>query len=616
MKHNIFISYRRDGGEVTARILRDSLVERGYNVFFDVESLRSGSFNTKIYSVIDECSDFILVLSPNALDRCRNSDDWVRREVEYALEKKKNVIPILLRGFEFPPDLPESMAQLPFQNGLAANLEYYEAFLNKLETFLKGRKNLFFRLRDFLKKVKGLPLLAAAAAVVLAVFLGIRFFSGYPLTQDQINLTKGVLGNVTYGLSCMNQLADAQRDMLNAAEQYLLTGEEDVRSSRFAVCSNAFDTVDLSLAEPEEHLISWMQDSPFGPEELLGMYDTLISFHKECVDAMAYMEFVVSEECVLSQSEKLRTVELYEEYLDLTVEYFACAANEQLLPVTREKHLEVFWQETLPYLGSIPLNEKSWSRDEEALVEAQNECYENMQGIITELNGILGNSNYALRELQAKTLQELKNAGYTEERAAKIAEYMGHDWEAELTESYLRQGYPQKEAEYLAGQEAEQKAWELDVLLSLSPLFTDDANIVWEKMTCLLELGFYDEADECAVIYQMKMTNSKRYSRGLAMFIELMRQEVLDYGIMVMEYYEEDPVNDQLLIGDVIYRFNGEPCRNTEDYLNAKAALTEDSYTIKVLRVTDELKMEILELTLAADSPRVYLNNLVAQPEE
>ena len=33
MKHNIFISYRRDGGEVTARILRDSLVERGYRVF-------------------------------------------------------------------------------------------------------------------------------------------------------------------------------------------------------------------------------------------------------------------------------------------------------------------------------------------------------------------------------------------------------------------------------------------------------------------------------------------------------------------------------------------------------------------------------------------------------
>ena len=63
----------------------------------------------------------------------------------------------------------------------------------------------------------------------------------------------------------------------------------------------------------------------------------------------------------------------------------------------------------------------------------------------------------------------------------------------------------------------------------------------------------------------------------------------------------------------MIYRINGQPCRNVQDYLDAKAALTEDSYTIKVLRITDELKMEILELTLAADSPRVYLNNLVAE---
>lgn len=53
MKHDVFISYRRDGGEYTAKILRDRLSELGYAVFFDVESLRSGDFNTKLYSVIE-----------------------------------------------------------------------------------------------------------------------------------------------------------------------------------------------------------------------------------------------------------------------------------------------------------------------------------------------------------------------------------------------------------------------------------------------------------------------------------------------------------------------------------------------------------------------------------
>lgn len=89
IKHEVFISYRREGGEYTAKILRDRLDELGYTVFFDVESLRSRDFNTKLYSVIEEYSDFILILSPDALDRCQSGDDWVRHEAEYALERGK-----------------------------------------------------------------------------------------------------------------------------------------------------------------------------------------------------------------------------------------------------------------------------------------------------------------------------------------------------------------------------------------------------------------------------------------------------------------------------------------------------------------------------------------------
>ena len=117
-KYDIFISYRRDGGESTAKILRDKLSELGYQVFFDVESLRSGDFNTRLYTVIEECQDFLLVLSPGALDRCRNEDDWVRLEIEHALETGKNVIPVMLRGFSFPQVLPESIDALRYKNGV------------------------------------------------------------------------------------------------------------------------------------------------------------------------------------------------------------------------------------------------------------------------------------------------------------------------------------------------------------------------------------------------------------------------------------------------------------------------------------------------------------------
>ena len=130
--YDVFISYRRSGGEYTAKILRDRLEDMGYRVFFDVESLRSGYFNTKLYSVIDECRDFLLILSPGALDRCANPDDWVRLEVERALAQEKNIIPIMLRGFDFPQQLPESLEHLRFRHGLEANSQFFDAFIQQL----------------------------------------------------------------------------------------------------------------------------------------------------------------------------------------------------------------------------------------------------------------------------------------------------------------------------------------------------------------------------------------------------------------------------------------------------------------------------------------------------
>lgn len=135
-KYNVFISYRRDGGEVTAKMIHDKLHDLGYQVFLDVESLRSGLFNIKLYSVIDECTDVVVILSPGALDRCENENDWVRREIEYALQKEKNVIPIMLRGFDFPENLPKSIETLPYMQGLKANLEYFDAFMQRLQSFL------------------------------------------------------------------------------------------------------------------------------------------------------------------------------------------------------------------------------------------------------------------------------------------------------------------------------------------------------------------------------------------------------------------------------------------------------------------------------------------------
>ena len=47
IKFDVFISYRRDGGEVLGRLLFE-LLKNEYNVFFDHETLSSGRFDKKL----------------------------------------------------------------------------------------------------------------------------------------------------------------------------------------------------------------------------------------------------------------------------------------------------------------------------------------------------------------------------------------------------------------------------------------------------------------------------------------------------------------------------------------------------------------------------------------
>ena len=139
MKDQIFISYRRDGGEALAQLLHDRLTDKGYKVFYDIESLKSGPFDTKLYQKIEECEDFVLVLPPQALDRCIYDEDWVRCEIKHALKMQKNIIPILMRGFVFPQVLPEDIQAVSKMNGVEfETMGYIEAKVEKLISMLSS----------------------------------------------------------------------------------------------------------------------------------------------------------------------------------------------------------------------------------------------------------------------------------------------------------------------------------------------------------------------------------------------------------------------------------------------------------------------------------------------
>ena len=147
-KYQIFISYRREGGGDLAGRIADQLKSLGYEVFFDVESMRSGKFNTQLFEAIDQCSDVVVVLPPHALARCRNKKDWVRQELAYALKAEKNIIPIMMRGFKFPFFMPKEISDIKIMEGITASNDYFDAVIQKLETLLTSKKNKEFDIKE------------------------------------------------------------------------------------------------------------------------------------------------------------------------------------------------------------------------------------------------------------------------------------------------------------------------------------------------------------------------------------------------------------------------------------------------------------------------------------
>jgi hypothetical protein len=135
-----FLSYRRKTGAETARLIRQSLQSRGWHCFIDVEDLAGSFFDDRLMLEIKRSEVLIVILTPGSLQNCRDTDDWLRREVSQALKWGKLVVPIAKDGFSFEnePELPEDMAGLTRHNYVEYSHQYFDATIDRLMTFLSS----------------------------------------------------------------------------------------------------------------------------------------------------------------------------------------------------------------------------------------------------------------------------------------------------------------------------------------------------------------------------------------------------------------------------------------------------------------------------------------------
>lgn len=190
--YDIFISYRRTAYD-TANLIAVKLRHAGYKVFFDIDTLTAGKFNEQLLEVIKGCKDFILVLPENALDRCTDPEDWVRREINCAIKNNKNILPVMLDGFSWPKELPEGMEELSsYQAITAVSHEYFDMAIERMQSYLNSKAKR--PIHQWLGK-------ASIAVTIILVLLGI----GYGIISHIAGVTCKSIGTQ---LSCSMDVMD------------------------------------------------------------------------------------------------------------------------------------------------------------------------------------------------------------------------------------------------------------------------------------------------------------------------------------------------------------------------------------------------------------------------
>lgn len=611
-KNNIFISYRRDGGEYTARMLHDKLTQLGYRVFYDIESMRSGDFNNHLYQVIEECDDFVVILSPGALDSVDNKEPWIIREVAYALKCEKNIIPVMLRNFEFPEQLPEGIEALQYKNGLPAESQFFAAFIKKLEKFLQSRPSILLRFK------KLLPVVIAAMLIFVAVLGAVIWnYSGifpYPRTDREKNITNNLLSYIEYNLLQIEQMAGYMDMAYTICEQQLAYEDADPGSLKQELrkCRNMLYKMNMEEGAMTSELKNALQDSPFSTAEAAVLYDLKLMYREEFLDNMYYLEYLINNEA-MDKSMRKTIMDNYQSIMDEDLMALACGANVMLLPVKNESALEEFKQAFLPQLRYIPLTATSWSYDKKALESAENNCYENINKLTVEYSRLIGEDNMALIEEMSQYVQLLVDQGYTVEQAEQeVDEIIAQ--EDKIVEKMIALQESSKKLEQTQA-ELNQKKKELKE--KFAPADGDSGDQLWGKMLRFLNAKMYDDALACLDAYRETMRtedeNIEQYTAAAARVVRNISNTGIDYGALIVGYEFGETDDDPRKIGDLIIAVNKKPCHNVEEYTELMGSIPDTGeYTIVVLRESGDGSetLEQIQLIVPVGSQRLYLRDM------
>ena len=549
VQYDIFISYRRSDGFATARLIYDRLEKAGYRVSFDMETLRSGNFNTQLYERIEKCRDVLVIVSKDALQFRENPEhDWLRLEVAHALKHKKNIIPVFLRDVAVPQkeDMPEDIADLVMKNGVTASEEHFDSTIGKIKRLLRSRR-----------KIRNKLLIAVLSMVLLALLGGGYYLHEhpiYPLTSAEKQEFSLISAYLFQQMENVNLAEYHYGKLLNAAQNSVLTGEMDNFKDEQACFENYLRG--MKTVKFQEDFVAMAQRSKVidaGDLKLFPqVYDGYIKFIAEKTDMISR---TIDPRNLTNKSDKLRLIQINREFGHILAESLEIHFIALLYKV-RSSNVDDFKKLIAPKLPHLSRLSAPWPTVESDIVNLLNQGNERLNVLLLEESTILGNVSNAKNEEERRLREQWKKQGLTDAQIEKLLQKM-YDVSRKRTQ--------------LQATQARLKEYQRKAREKFAPNAEDSDGILWSKMLALKKSSLPKEALQ--VLAVIRTNKDKAISEKVCKVAEVVLQAPQDLPFVhgqVVCFFEAPATSHAIFQpGDVITQVNGNDCLEYKDFRTA-----------------------------------------------
>jgi hypothetical protein len=131
----LFVSYAHSD-KLQVYPIMDYLNKSGFNVWYDEGISVSENWKKSIVENINKCTSFLVFISPKIID-----SEYVRKEIDYALSRKKPFFSVYLKDTKLPDELEFDIAGIQsMKKYTMPDSEFYDKITEVLSPVLSGKK--------------------------------------------------------------------------------------------------------------------------------------------------------------------------------------------------------------------------------------------------------------------------------------------------------------------------------------------------------------------------------------------------------------------------------------------------------------------------------------------